>query len=337
MARCYRISARKRTIHPVHSAHMNRSFAYSAMLLAFFAPVVTHAAPVIGPVTPITATAGVPVNLSASVSSGVAIQSCTLWVDLAEIGAMTVDGSTASRVYTFPNGGSRIAFVFCRDTSGGMSAGATTAITVSGAIQNQAPLSVPSQTTPSTPIYYTQPTITTPSPMQTAPTSAATSTTPLVTLPQTPSAYVGKLLKTACPAGSSADHACRAVYYIGKDGARHAFPNSQVFFTWYSGFDSVQEVSATTLSNHTLGANVVYRGGVRMVKFTTDPKVYAVARGGALRWITSESLARAFYGDTWNKKIDDIPDTFYDNYTFGEQIDSTADYNPEAEFEGSKE
>lgn len=110
-----------------------------------------------------------------------------------------------------------------------------------------------------------------------------------------------------------------------------------MFFTWYTSFDSVREVPLESLTSYGLGTNVTYRAGVRMVKFTTDPKVYAVARGGVLRWVKTEDLARTYYGTEWNKKIDDIADGFYSNYTFGMEIDSVDDYNPEAEFLNSKE
>lgn len=156
-------------------------------------------------------------------------------------------------------------------------------------------------------------------------------------LPAEPSPYAGKLLKAICPEGADMAHFCRAVYYVGKDSKRHAFPSARVYFTWYSNFASVQEVELETLAAIPLGANVRYRAGVRMLKFTTDPKVYAVSKNGVLRWIQTEELARAYYGDTWNKQIDDMTDSFYADYTFGEHIDAVSDYNPEAEFNNSKE
>lgn len=300
-------------------------------ILAALAPMIVFAKPVIGPVTPVTASAGVAVNLSATVSSSAAIQRCSLWVDLAEVGEMNVSGGNATRVYTFPSGGSRIAFVFCRDVNGGMSAGATTAISVSGATITSPPLSSPTPAPTPTPTP-------TPAPSPTpAPTPApAPVAVPIIAQPPI-SPDAGKLLKAICPESAGIDHACRAVYYIGRDGKRHAFPNSRVFFTWYGNFDSVTEVPLATLSNYQLGANVLYRAGVRMVKFTTDPKVYAVARGGVLRWIKTEELARAYYGNEWNKKIDDISDSFYTNYSFGSEINLTSDYNPEAELANSSE
>ncbi len=74
------------------------------------------------------------------------------------------------------------------------------------------------------------------------------------------------------------------------------------------------------MANAPLGTNVTYRPGARMVKFTTDAKVYAVAHGGVLRWIQSESDARAIYGADWSAKIDDLPDSFFSNYRYGTMI-----------------
>ncbi|MFA6428933.1 MAG: Ig domain-containing protein [Patescibacteria group bacterium] len=121
-----------------------------------------------------------------------------------------------------------------------------------------------------------------------------------------------------------------AVYYIGADGRRHAFPNGRVYNSWYSNFNGVTVVTPATMSRLMLGANVTYRPGNRMVKFTTDPKVYAVDQGGKLRWIKTEAVAIALYGALWNKKIDDLSDAFYTNYVFGTAIETTADFSPQA-------
>jgi hypothetical protein len=139
------------------------------------------------------------------------------------------------------------------------------------------------------------------------------------------------LIKLVCPSVAPVDHPCKAVYYIGTDAKRHAFPNGRVFATWYANFDDVKAVNADRLGQYALGANITYRPGVRMVKFTTDPKVYAVARGGVLRWVKTEAAAIALYGSDWNKKIDDIADAFYANYNFGTDIESTTDFSPASE------
>ncbi len=122
-----------------------------------------------------------------------------------------------------------------------------------------------------------------------------------------------------------------AVYYIGGDGMRHAFPNSKVYFTWFCSFAGVQVVSVDVLATIPLGQNVTYIPGRRMVKFTSDNKVYAVTKGGILRWVTTEALAETFYGADWNTKIDDIDIAFYPNYLFGENINEASDFDPMSE------
>lgn len=152
-----------------------------------------------------------------------------------------------------------------------------------------------------------------------------------VETPYTGTVGARSLVKLVCPSVAPSDHPCKAVYYIGADAKRHAFPNGRVFATWYANFDEVKSVSAEKLGQYALGMNVTYRPGARMVKFTTDPKVYAVARGGELRWVKTEALATAYYGADWNKKIDDIPDAFYSNYAFGTEIGAESEYSPATE------
>lgn len=112
-----------------------------------------------------------------------------------------------------------------------------------------------------------------------------------------------------------------AVYFCGADGKRHAFPNQKVHDSWYAGdFAAVVTVSDAFLASVPLGPNVTYRPGVRLVKIQTDPKVYAVAADGVLRWVPSEEAALALYGADWNRMVDDVPDAFFADYTIGEPI-----------------
>ncbi len=117
-----------------------------------------------------------------------------------------------------------------------------------------------------------------------------------------------------------------AVYYVSA-GKRYAFPNDKVYFTWYTDFSNVVTITPTELANLPLSGNVVYRPGIKLVKITTDPRVFAVSRYGILHWITSESVASALYGSNWNKQVDDIPDTFFTNYTVSTPITAASDYN----------
>jgi hypothetical protein len=134
---------------------------------------------------------------------------------------------------------------------------------------------------------------------------------------------------TVCPTGSlikladdrnpqtSVD---AAIYYCAQDGKRYSFPNDKIFFSWFKDFSQVKVITASFMSSIPLGGNVSYRPGFRMIKIQTDPKVYAVSRGGILRWITSEAVAKMVYGEDWNTLIDDVSDAFFVNYQVGKPI-----------------
>lgn len=154
-------------------------------------------------------------------------------------------------------------------------------------------------------------------------------------LPQAASAQSapapGTLIKLACPARAAADHPCTAVYWNGGDGKRHAFPNGRVFLSWFADFSGVRTVSASALAAIPLGANVTYRPGVKLVKFQTLEKTYAVGLGGELRWVKDEGAARALYGQDWNRQVDDIADAFFPDYRFGADIASADGFSRAAE------
>lgn len=111
-----------------------------------------------------------------------------------------------------------------------------------------------------------------------------------------------------------------AVYYCGADGKRYVFPNDRAYFTWYSDFNGVITLSDQELAQVPLGGNVTYRPGIKMVKIQSDPSVYAVSKGGVLRWVQTEAVARTLYGNDWAKKVDDVSDAFFFSYTIGEPI-----------------
>lgn len=116
-----------------------------------------------------------------------------------------------------------------------------------------------------------------------------------------------------------------AVYYFGADGFRYVFPNDKTYFTWYTDFSTVKWLSDADLGKIQIGGNVTYKPGVKMIKINTDPKTYAVDAGGTLRWVDSETTAKALYGANWNKMIDDMPDGFFGNYTRGEDLSTSSD------------
>lgn len=122
-----------------------------------------------------------------------------------------------------------------------------------------------------------------------------------------------------------------AVYYVGADGKRYAFPNERAYKTWYPDFTRVVALSDADLAALPLGGNVTYRPGARLVKVQSDPRVYAVGRGGVLRWVQGEALAAALYGQDWATKVDDLSDAFFVNYAVGAPVLAPTDFSPEAE------
>ena len=80
-----------------------------------------------------------------------------------------------------------------------------------------------------------------------------------------------------------------------------------------------------------LGKNITYKPGKKMVKIVSDPKTYAVSKGGILRWVRTESVAKELYGFNWNTKVDDVDVALFAGYTLGTDVTSTADFNPAAE------
>lgn len=111
-----------------------------------------------------------------------------------------------------------------------------------------------------------------------------------------------------------------SVYYCGVDGRRYAFPSDRVFFSWYSDFDDVQVITAEELASALLAGNVRYRPGVKLIKIQTDLKVYAIGKGGILRWVASEEIAVQLYGSDWGSQVDDVSETLFINYTVGDPI-----------------
>lgn len=121
-----------------------------------------------------------------------------------------------------------------------------------------------------------------------------------------------------------------AVYYQAKDGKRYVFSDREVFGSWYKDFSSMKTITPEAMANITIGGNVTYRPGTRMVKISSDPRVYAVDAHGTLRWIANETVARGLYGASWAKEIRVIPDFLFINYTVGAPISTVSDFSPGA-------
>jgi hypothetical protein len=136
----------------------------------------------------------------------------------------------------------------------------------------------------------------------------------------------GDLIKASLP----------AVYYYGADGKRYVFPDQKTYMTWYPDFSGVKTITDGELAAISIGGNVTSKPGAKMVKITTDPKVYAIAANGTLRWVTTESIASCLYGSSWGSMINDVPDPFFVNYTVGASITDCTQYSPSAATAGAQ-
>jgi len=117
-----------------------------------------------------------------------------------------------------------------------------------------------------------------------------------------------------------------SVYYLGADNKRYVFPNEATYFSWYSDFSGVVTVPQAELESYPLGKNVTVRPGTKLVKITTNPKVYAVTTNGMLLAVPDEATAKALYGDMWAKRVVDVADSFFQNYTISTNTVSATAY-----------
>lgn len=121
------------------------------------------------------------------------------------------------------------------------------------------------------------------------------------------------------------------VYFLGVDGKRYVFPTEKTYLSWFDTFAYVKQIADNELIKTSLGGNVTYKPGSRLIKIDTDPKVYVVTKSGVLRWIETEELVEQFYGPDWRKHVDDVPDAFFTNYTQGPSIPNRQAFSLEDE------
>jgi hypothetical protein len=120
-----------------------------------------------------------------------------------------------------------------------------------------------------------------------------------------------------------------AVYWNTGD-RRYVFPNEETFYSWFSPLDFARVVRLpdAEIAAIRIGGNVGYRPGSRLVKITTDPRVYAIDNNNVIRPIQDEAVAVALYGRNWAQFIDDVPDAFFVSYTIGAPIRRASDFHP---------
>ena len=117
--------------------------------------------------------------------------------------------------------------------------------------------------------------------------------------------------------------ASKAVYLIQGD-TRYGFPSEKTYFTWFSSWNSVQTVSATTLASYVDGGMATFAPGTK-VKIANDARVYVVGDDGKLHWIETQTVAYSLYGSDWNKNIVTITQQDLVTNALGTPVASEAD------------
>jgi hypothetical protein len=112
------------------------------------------------------------------------------------------------------------------------------------------------------------------------------------------------------------------LYYLGFDGALHAFLHPSIFHSWYDEWSDVtiRQVTPIALRNYAVGRPVCMRGGTWLVQFAGLPQVYAVENGCRLFPLRSEVESIMFFGKDWKKRVvvlDNVESTFYTIYSRG--------------------
>ena len=133
------------------------------------------------------------------------------------------------------------------------------------------------------------------------------------------------------------------LYYVGYDAnnkiyARYVFPRALPFYpdyntfdSWYFNQDDVLTVTDEELIKYPIRGNVMYRPGTKLLKISTDPKIFAVEPGGVLRNMgtaDSSGYLVGIYGLNWNDRVVIAPDSFFSNYVVGPDW-TAADKHPE--------
>lgn len=105
-----------------------------------------------------------------------------------------------------------------------------------------------------------------------------------------------------------------AVYLIGSDMKKYVFPSQKEYFTWYPNFDKVVRVAVSELDMYPDGGAVTVRPGTKLVTHANTAKVYAIEPGGIARWIPTDTIAKALYGNNWTSRLVDVIPGYFTAY-----------------------
>ena len=115
-----------------------------------------------------------------------------------------------------------------------------------------------------------------------------------------------------------------AVYQY-EGGKRRAFPNSEVYHTWYDSFSNIYTISVAEMEAIEIGNPMPIKGYTKLLKFPLNPKIYSVTKDGIIHHIPDAMTAKSWYGENWGNEIIELPEIYYLFYTKGDILDSVID------------
>ncbi len=122
--------------------------------------------------------------------------------------------------------------------------------------------------------------------------------------------------------------ASSADVYLVSGSQMWLVPDENVYFSWFSSWDQMNEVSDATIdayfSVYEFEGDLKFAPGTR-VKAATSPRVYVVGSDYKLHWITSETAAGEIFGDDWNIGIVEVNATTLWSYGSGSHVESGED------------
>jgi len=107
-------------------------------------------------------------------------------------------------------------------------------------------------------------------------------------------------------------------FQLDNSASRLAFPDDTTVQSW--GSPAAAIVDTSTISQWPMRGVMPIREGYSLVKFGTDPQIYAVSPGGVLHHIATADIAVALYGPKWESRIVDLFYSYWPNYKIGSDI-----------------
>lgn len=122
------------------------------------------------------------------------------------------------------------------------------------------------------------------------------------------------------------------LYWRGSNGNRFSFPTEDVFLSWFPASQfrpAIFNLTDAQVVAIPLAGSVLYKAGTRLIKLSSDPKIFAVGNNGSIHWIPSEGTIEKIFGYYWRNILVTIPDVLFVNYSVGRVIESPQDFDPE--------